>query len=134
MVRTIKEEIKLRKQQREAYFEDPSYRKWSDIAYSQIGYSEYSELGFLSSYFTGTCTGLPSLSRVRELLTNGKQLPINWKAVYDYYDERYYDDNNCLCEEWFHGLYNHGDVVNSQSLILLLNEFRSELVGSYDMI
>lgn len=132
-MRTIDEELELRRKQRETYFEDLSYRKWSDIAYSQIGYSEYSELGFLASYFTGTCTGLPNLSRIRELLTNGKQLPINWKAVYDYFDTRYLDDNNGLWEEFYHGFCDAGDV-SGQSLISLLNEFRSELMGEYDII
>ena len=133
MVRTIKEEIKLRKQQREAYFEDPNYRKWSDVVYTPSIYANWSEKGFLAAYLLGDCDSYIDLSRMRELLTNGKQLPINWKAIYDYYDERYHDDDNRLWEEWFHGLHNHGDV-SGQSLISLLNEFRSELIGDYDII
>ena len=134
MVRTIDEEIKLRKQQREAYFEDPSYRKWSDVVYTPSIYGDWSEKGFLAAYLLGDCFAYIDLSRMRELLTNGKQLPINWKSIYDYFDERYHDDKNRLWEEWFHGLHNPGDVVNGQSIRTLLNEFRDELVGNYDII
>ena len=134
MVRTIQEEIKLRKQQRETYFEDPNYRKWSDVVYTPSIYANWSEKGFLAGYLLGDCFTYIDLSLMRELLANGKQLPINWKAIYDYYDERYNDDNNRLWEEWFHGFHNHGDVVNGQSLRELLNEFRSELIGDYDMV
>lgn len=133
-MRTIDEELELRKKQRETYFEDPAYRKWSDITPRTSSYAEYSELGFITSYLLGDCDAYANLSRVCELLTNGKQLPINWTAVYDYYDERYHDDGNRLWEEWFHGIYNHGDVVNGQSLRTLLNEFRNELVGDYDIV
>ena len=134
MVRTIDEEIKLRKQQREAYFEDPSYRKWSDVVYTPSIYGDWSEKGFLAAYLLGDCFAYIDISRMRELLTNGKQLPINWKSIYDYFDERYHDDKNRLWEEWFHGLHNPGDVVNGQSIRTLLNEFRDELVGNYDII
>ena len=118
MVRTIKEEIKLRKQQ----------------VYTPSIYGNWSEKGFLAAYLLGDCDKYIDLSRMRKLLTNGKQLPINWKAIYDYYNERYNDDNNRLWEEWFHGLHNHGDAVNGQSISALLNEFRSELIGDYDMV
>lgn len=134
MVRTIQEEIELRKQQREAYFEDPSYRKWSDIVYTDSTYGNWSEKGFLAAYLLGDCDSYIDLSRMCELFTNGKQLPINWKAIYDYYDERYNDDDNRLRDEWFHGLHNPGDVVNSQSIKAILEKFRDELVGDYDMI
>lgn len=133
-MRTIDEEIKLRKQQREAYFEDPNYRKWSDVVYAPSIYANWSEKGFLAGYLLGDCYAYIDLSRMRELLANGKQLPINWKSVYDYFDERYHDDKNRLWDEWFHGLYNPGDVVNGQSIRTLLNEFRNELVGDYDII
>ena len=133
-MKTIDEEIKLRKQQRETYFEDPNYRKWSDVVYTPSIYGSWSEKGFLAAYLLGDCDSYIDLSRMRELLTNGKQLPINWKSVYDYFDERYHDDKNRLWEEWFHGLHNPGDVVNGQSIRTLLNEFRSELIGDYDMI
>ena len=133
-MRTIDEEIKLRKQQRETYFEDPNYRKWSDVVYTPSIYGNWSEKGFLSAYLLGDCDSYIDLSRMRELFTNGKQLPINWKSVYDYFDERYHDDKNRLWEEWFHGLHNPGDVVNGQSIRTLLNEFRNELVGDYDII
>ena len=133
-MRTIDEEIKLRKQQRETYFEDPNYRKWSDVVYTPSIYGSWSEKGFLAAYLLGDCDSYIDLSRMRELFTNGKQLPINWKSVYDYFDERYHDNKNRLWEEWFHGLHNPGDVVNGQSIRTLLNEFRNELVGDYDII
>lgn len=135
-MRTINKELAIRKKQRETYFEDPSYRKWSDVAlistiYAGIG--DWSELAFFTSYFVGTCEGHPNLSRIRSLLQNGKQLPINWKTVYDYFDERYLDDENILWEEFYHGLCDAGDV-SGQSLVSLLNEFRSELIDEYDLI
>lgn len=132
-MRTIDEELELRKKQRETYFEDPSYRKWSDIAPRPTSYAEYSELGFITSYLVGDCDVHVNLSRIRELLTNGKQLPINWKSVYDYFDERYHADDNCLWDEFFHGLCDDG-ISDSQSIASLLKEFRDKLVDDYDMV
>lgn len=135
-MRTINKELAIRKKQRETYFEDPSYRKWSDVAlistiYADIG--DWSELAFFTSYFVGHYTGNPTLSCIRSSLKNGKQMPINWKAVYDYFDERYLDDENVLWEEFYHGLCDAGDV-SGQSLASLLNEFRSELIDEYDFV
>lgn len=132
-MRTLEQELRLRRQQREKYFEDPQYRKWSDITQRPASYAEYSELGFIASYLVGDCDVYVNLSRFRELLENGKQLPINWKSVYNYYYERYDDDNNRLWEEFYHGLCDASDV-HGQSLASLLSEFQDKLIDDYDMI
>lgn len=96
-------------------------------------YASRSEVWFITNYLSGDCDIRVSLSRLRESLTNVKQLPINWRAVYNYFDERYNDDNNRLWDEFYHGLWDI-DNVDAKSLVSILNEFRDKLVDDYDMV
>lgn len=133
-MRTLEQELELRKRQRESYFENPQYRKWSDISSVYNIYADCSEMGFIAYYLLGDCDTIITLSAVRAQLENGKQLPINWDAIYDYCDERYNDDDNYLLEEFYHGL-RDWDTMNSQSLIALLSEYREKLLHyPYDMV
>lgn len=67
---------------------------------------------------------------LRELL--GGEYPKN-----DYYERRLFDRLSIFpkaIDEWFHGLHNPGDVINSQSIKAILEKFRDELIGGYDII
>lgn len=74
MVRTIDEEIKLRKQQRETYFEDPSYRKWSDVIYTPSIYANWSEKGFLAAYLLGDCDSYKCLNDGNPRFQSGEEI------------------------------------------------------------
>lgn len=90
-------ESKYRGEQRKRYFEEPSYRKWSDIEKATFSdnYGDYRERAFIRLYLD--CDDMDdnkSLSKIHEVMSNGKSHPINWGNFYAYFDERLNDPDN----------------------------------------
>ena len=89
-MRPESEESKYRAGRRKQYFENPKYRKWSDIIdKTNRSYGTYRERAFLRLYLD--CNEVSdnlSLSKMHETLANGKNQPIDWEAFYSYFDER----------------------------------------------
>ena len=128
-------ESKYRAKRREHYFEDPKYRKWSDcIRLHSYGYGHYRERAFLKYYLCDHDSNDERfLSKLHEVLKNGKSQPINWEAFYAYFDERLNDPENPfrdkMTEEIFLGIF------DSPTVIGLINQYRETLLSpDYDMV
>lgn len=134
-MRPESEESKYRAGRRKQYFENPKYRKWSDIIdKTNRSYGTYRERAFLRLYLD--CNEVSdnlSLSKMHETLANGKNQPIDWEAFYSYFDERMYDTDNPYAHEMEEELFSFID--DKISVINLINQYRDELLSpNYDIV
>lgn len=81
-------DLKQRAEQRAKYFEDPNFLRWSDvISRDEHSYGARTEQAFLAEYMTQDAE--TSGYRVRDIVKQRKNADrINWRAMYDYLDER----------------------------------------------
>lgn len=133
-MRDTNNESNYRAEQRKRYFEDPKYRKWSEIIKDTYNYGDYRERAFLRLYLD--CNEISdemSLLKMHETLANGKDQPINWEAFYAYFDERMNDSENPYLHEMTEKLFPFiGDKI---SVIDLINQYREELLSlNYDIV
>lgn len=134
-MRPESEESKYRAGRRKQYFENPKYRKWSDIIdKTNRSYGTYRERAFLRLYLD--CNEVSdnlSLSKMHETLANGKNQPIDWEAFYSYFDERMDDTDNPYVHEMEEELFSFID--DKISVINLINQYRDELLSpNYDIV
>lgn len=134
-MRPESEESKYRAGRRKQYFENPKYRKWSDIIdKTNRSYGTYRERAFLRLYLD--CNEVSdnlSLSKMHETLANGKNQPIDWEAFYSYFDERMDDTDNPYAYEMEEELFSFID--DKISVINLINQYRDELLSpNYDIV
>ena len=127
-------ESEYRGKQRKRYFEDPNYRKWSDIVKDNYNYGDYRERAFIRFYLDCDCYNeRQSLATIREVMSNGKSHPINWEAFYAYFDERLNDPDNPYMHEMNEKMFVFMD--DSPTVIELLDQYRDTLVSpDYDLI
>ena len=142
MVRSHDDEIKLRYGRRKKYFEDPNYRKWSDIAidsgeittYSINEFAEWRDDVLFCYFITNQSSGKPTASQLVEYLNKGHELPINWINFYAYFDEQLNDS----CNRYLSYLTDPeiaGDAFEpSTSIEELLDRYRDRLLSTYDII
>ena len=134
-MRPESEESKYRAGRRKQDFENPKYRKWSDIIdKTNRSYGTYRERAFLRLYLD--CNEVSdnlSLSKMHETLANGKNQPIDWEAFYSYFDERMDDTDNPYAHEMEEELFSFID--DKISVINLINQYRDELLSpNYDIV
>ena len=134
-MRPESEESKYRAGRRKQYFENPKYRKWSDIIdKTNRSYGTYRERALLRLYLD--CNEVSdnlSLSKMHETLANGKNQPIDWEAFYSYFDERMDDTDNPYVHEMEEELFSFID--DKISVINLINQYRDELLSpNYDIV
>lgn len=127
-------ESEYRGEQRKRYFEDPNYSKWSDIVKDNYNYGDYRERAFIRFYLDCDCYNeRKSLSKIHEVMLNGKSYPINWEAFYAYFDERLNDPDNPYMHEMNEKMFVFMD--DSPTVIELLDQYRETLLSSdYDLI
>lgn len=142
MVRSHKGEIKHRYQLRKKYLEDPSYRRWSDIAPddSEINihflnpFAEWRDDVLFRYLITNQSRGHQTLSEVVECLDKGHELPINWVNFYAYFDEQLNDRQNRYLSYLKDPLI-MGDLSGQRTSVEeLLNRYRDGLLSTYDII
>ena len=146
-MRTFDEEMTRRREQRRKYFENPKYRKWSDIvdkcqdeASTENDYENFCDDYLFSSYITnGPISNGPldynHSNIVLHLLDTGHTLPIDWSSFYAYFDERLNDPENPFRYEFEHRCEGTGIFTNSKKLKDLLDEYREKLLTPpYDII
>lgn len=142
MVRSHEGEIAHRYNLRKKYLEDPSYRKWSDIAPddSEINihfinpFSEWRDDILFCYLITNQSSGRPLASKVVEFLDTGYELPINWVNFYAYFDERLNDRQNRYLS-YLKDPVIMGDTLEPRTSVEeLLNRYRDRLLSKYDMI
>mgnify|MGYP001744294358 CR=1 FL=1 len=127
-------ESEYRGKQRKRYFEDPNYRKWSDIVKDNYNYGDYRERAFIRFYLDCDCYNeRQSLAAIREVMSNGKSHPINWEAFYAYFDERLNDPDNPYMHEMNEKMFIF--MEDSPTVIELLDQYRETLLPpDYDLI
>lgn len=133
---TLDKEITHRKAQRRRYFEDPDYRKWSDVVTNDIDYGEYRDDILFIEYIANTDSETVSPSYLHKLLENGHELPINWENFYTYFDERLADPTNCFYSELTKAGYAYSaNPFNNETIEDILNKYRDSLLSpKYDMV
>lgn len=135
-MRSESRESEYRGKQRKRYFEDPKYRKWSDIdaVTADDNYGDYRKRAFIRLYLNcNFVNDRKSLSEIHKVMSDGKSHPINWEAFYTYFDERFNDPNNPYIHEMSEKMFPWLD--DSPTVIELLDQYRDTLVSpDYDLI
>ncbi len=136
MNRSYEDEIDFRAKLRQRYFEDPNYRRWSDIfPLDSYAYGNCWDDVLFSYYVTGRASSLHnSLEEVTTQLNKGLELPVDWSAFYDYFDaiiaDGEYSFNSDLEAPQFIG--NRSEMMSIKGV---LDVYRDRLTNApYDMV
>lgn len=140
MVRTHREELNHRKILRQKYFEDPNYRRLSDLIPGGIDSDKYGgwrDDAIFDIFIVGKPKSGRSLSELKAYLDKGFELPINWDNLYAYFDEQLADPEN----RYLSGITTINTSIFAShmftseiSLEDLLNQYRDYLTGDYDIV
>lgn len=136
LVRLPMDELKHRRALRQKYFEDPNYRKWSDIlpgGMNDFRYMSWGDHQLFDYLLTNQFIVDSSLTTLDTCLRQGHELPINWSNFYAYFNEQLNDCKNRYIEELTKLLISDDDGHRS-SIEGLLYKYREQLCSSYDMI
>ena len=130
------DELKHRRALRQKYFEEPNYRKWSDVipgGMDDFRYMSWSDHHLFDYLITGQVIVSSGLMTLNTHLRRGHERPINWSNFYAYFDERLNDPENRYIEELTKLLIND-DYGHRSSIKGLLDKYREQLCSSYDII
>lgn len=140
MVRTHREEMDHRKILRQKYFEDPNYRRLSDLVPDGLDGNKYGgwrDDVIFALLVTGKTKSGRKLSELKAYLDKGSELPINWENLYAYFDEQLEDHEN----RYLSGITTVNTTIFAShmftseiSLEDLLNQYRDYLTGDYDIV
>lgn len=140
MVRTHREEMDHRKILRQKYFEDPNYRRLSDLVPDGLDGNKYGgwrDDAIFALLVTGKSKSGRKLSELKAYLNKGSELPINWENLYAYFDEQLADPEN----RYLSGITTVNTTIFAShmftseiSLEDLLNQYRDYLTGDYDIV
>lgn len=137
MVRSENCELAHRKQLREKYLEDPNYRRWSDIVpggFLGSWYSHWRDDVLFVYFISGQVKHRPTVGDMIGYLDSGRELPINWNNFYAYFDERLNDpENRYMASIVDDDIQGSGSISNT-SVRKLLDMYRDELCGDFDII
>ena len=137
MVRTANEEGVVCQVLRENYFENPHYRKWSDMVPLRTrSYGGRLEYAFFIDYIMGKEGSHADPTRIYGALDNGHSLPIDWQALYAYFDERFADEDNYAVDELTQPILSSNNLESIRwSIMDILNHYREFLLDQpYDII
>lgn len=140
MVRTHREEMDHRKILRQKYFEDPSYRRLSDLVPDGLDGNKYGgwrDDVIFALLVTGKTKSGRKLSELKAYLDKGSELPINWENLYAYFDEQLEDPEN----RYLSGITTVNTTIFASHMFTseisfedLLNQYRDYLTGDYDIV
>ena len=140
-MRTLDDELILREKQRREYFENPKYRKWSDVDKcwddedsDENDYQEFRDDILFTHYIANGPVEYGKSTTVIDLLEVGHTLPVDWVSFYTYFDERFNDIENVFKSEFNWPCAGTGVTGNLRKLKDLLEEYREKLVPHYDII
>ena len=137
IVRSQDEELDHRLILRKKYFEDPNYRRWSDIIAGGVDnyyYKSWRDDVLFDYFITNQVSNTSNAQKLVSHLDRGHELPINWSNFYAYFDERLNDPKNRYLNTLTEGYIAGGDSEPRTSVQELLNRYRDRLVTNYDMI
>lgn len=135
-MRTWDDEFLLREKQRRKYFENPKYRKWSDVVdkcwdeddSDENDYREFRDDVLFSSYIVNGPIEYVDSKIVIDLLEVGHTLPIDWTSFYAYFDERFNDPENIFKSEFNWPCAGTGETGHFRRLKDVLAEYREKLL------
>lgn len=136
MTRSYQEEVDLRFNKRRYYFEDPNYRKWSDIVpFDSYGYEYLRDDALFCYYLLGHVTSSAYESeQIIEQFEKGSELPINWTSFYAYFDDIFADGASPHSYDLEMPRFINRDL-KTISIKQLLEDYRGQLLGEiYDMV
>ena len=135
-MRDYDEELRHRKVLRQKYFEDPNYRRLSDIVPGGIdgyNYAGWMDDRIFDYLITNQVSTKSKLSVLQMHLQDGRQLSINWENFYAYFDEQLNDPENQHVNELTQmSFYDQSECKFTAEM--LLNKYRDKLCNSYDII
>ena len=134
-MRDYDDELQHRRALRRKYFEDPDYRRWSDVVPEGIDgrpYMTWRDDRLFDYLITGQ-TERSNLATIQAHLRDSHKLPINWSNFYDYFDERLNDPENELTDELI-GMSLGNWTEEHFTVKNLLNKYRDSLLCTYDII
>lgn len=137
MVRSTEAEFRRRRRLREKYFEDPNYRRWSDIVpggLSSRHYVSWRDDCLFDYYITNQRATHSNTMKLKIHLRDGHKLPINWANFYAYFDEVLNDPESRFVSELTDLEIHNIDDTYHVSVKHLLDKYRDYLTNSYDMI
>lgn len=137
MVRPPDKELDHRLILRKKYFEDPNYRRWSDIISGGVDdyyYKAWRDDVLFDYFITNQVSNTSNAKKLVSYLDKGHELPINWSNFYAYFDERLNDPKNRYLTTITYNHIRGGDDEPETSVQELLNRYRDYLVTNYDMI
>ena len=135
MVRTHNDEMEHCKIRRQKYFEDPSYRRLSDITPGGLDsrkYAAWRDDAMFAAFVIGEHKFSYSLSELESYLDKGSELPINWDNLYAYFDEQLADPENPYLSSITivnTNTYESNIFTSEISLKDLLNRYRDSLTN-----
>lgn len=136
MVRDYNDELEHRRALRQKYFEDPRYRRWSDVVPGGLDGRQYvlwRDDRLFDYLITNQTFSQSNLPKLKMHLKGGHELPINWSNFYDYFDAQLNDPDNRFIDELaeinFYDPSDHRFTVKK-----LLDHYREHLYNSYDMV
>lgn len=139
-MRDYDEELRHQKVLRQKYFEDPNYRRLSDIVpggidgYNYAGWMDDRVFDYL---ITNQVSKKSKLSILQTHLQDGRQLPINWENFYAYFDEQLNDPENYFVGELIKlNFYDssHDPLCRRFTVQTMLEQYREKLHHTYDII
>ena len=137
MVRSVEEEFRRRRRLREKYFEDPNYRRWSDIVpggLSSRHYVSWRDDCLFDYYITNQRATHSNTTKLKIHLHNGHELPINWSNFYAYFDEVLNDPMSRFVSELTPFKMTNFDGTYDTTVKRLLDKYRDHLTNPYDII
>ena len=137
MVRSTEEEFRRRRILREKYFEDPNYRRWSDIVPGGLSGRLYTIMRddcLFDYYITNQRATQSNTMKLKIHLRDGHKLPINWANFYAYFDEVLNDPESKFVSELTTFKMTNFDGTYDTTVKRLLDKYRDHLTNSYDII
>ena len=135
-MRDYDDELQHRRALRQKYFEDPRYRRWSDVVPGGLdgrNYTMWRDDRIFDYLITNQVSTQSNLSKLNVHLRDGHELPINWENFYAYFDEQLNDPENRYVEELVSMRFcNQRGCYHTVET--LLNQYRDKLYNSYDII
>lgn len=136
MVRSYDEEMQHRRILRQKYFEDPNYRRWSDIVPGGIDggqYMSWRDDRIFDYLITNQVARQSNYLILDTYLRDGHELPINWSNFYAYFDEQLNDPENRHVDELTQMSF-YDPSRRKFTAEMLLNKYRDNLLSTYDII
>ena len=135
-MRDYDDELQHRRALRQKYFEDPRYRRWSDVVPGGLdgrNYTMWRDDRIFDYLITNQVSTQSNLSKLNVHLRDGHELPINWENFYAYFDEQLTDPENRYVEELVSMRF-YDQRGRYHTVETLLNQYRDKLYNSYDII